>query len=130
VLFTENELKKQLRKMVMDYRDHYLHADEMEFEDDRRHSADRANLACDTLTAMFADRFPMNLLQTNRPEKSVVRRLVEWAVDVRRDLGIDEHTTEESLEGCSELLKNLTSNRGAVLGGQAAWPYIKKIRYV
>jgi hypothetical protein len=129
VLFTRDELKEQLRKMVHAYRHHHLHAAEMESEEERKHWADQANLACDTLTAMFADRFTTALLRNNET-RDVVKTLTRWVRDLRPTHDIDRHAVQESLEDCSELLMRLTSDCGTARGGPAAWPYIKKIRYV
>ncbi len=129
VLFTEDELKEQLHRMVHAYRHHHLNAAEMESEEDRKHWAAQAKLACDTLTAMFADRFTTTLLRNNET-RSVVETLMKWVMDLRPIHDIDRHSVAESLEDCSELLMRLTSDRGAAQAGPAAWPYIKKIRYV
>lgn len=129
MLFTEAELTEQLRRMVHAYRHSHFHGAEMETEEDRNHWADQAKLACDTLKAMFADRFTTALLQNN-PTDGVVETLMNWAMDLRAAHDIDRNAVAESLEDCSKLLIRLTSDRGVAQGGPAAWPYIKKIRYV
>ncbi len=122
--FTEAELTDQLQRLVRAYRYNYLHAAEMESEEDRRHWADQSKLAWDTLEAMFANRVTSFLLQ-NHSTRTVVERLM----DLRPVHDIDGNTVAESLEDCSNLLTRLTSDRGGAQGGPAAWPYIKKIRY-
>ncbi|KAK3903178.1 hypothetical protein C8A05DRAFT_43557 [Staphylotrichum tortipilum] len=126
VLFTEAELTEQLRKMVQAYRHNFFYADQMSNED-RNHSADQATLACDTLKAMFADRFTTAFLENNRT-RTVVETLMNWAMDLRPARYMQGNDVAESLEDCSNLLMRLTSDRGAAQGGPAAWPYIKKIR--
>ena len=127
VLFTEADLREQLHKMVKAYRHNFLNAAQMSNEE-RNHSADQATLAYDTLKAMFADRFTTAFLQNNRTE-TVVATLMNWAMDLRPTHYMHGNHVAESLEDCSNLLMRLTSDRGAAQG-PAAWPYIKKIRYV
>lgn len=128
VLFTEADLTEQLHKMVKAYRHNFFYAAQMEPED-RKHSADQARLACDTLQAMFADRFTTAFLQHNRT-LTVVETLMNWAMDLRPAHYMHRNDVVQSLEDCSNLLMQLTSDRGAAQGGPAAWPYIKKIRCV
>ncbi|KAG7286746.1 hypothetical protein NEMBOFW57_009060 [Staphylotrichum longicolle] len=55
VLFTEADLKEQLRKMLDAYRHNHFHSATMESENERKHWADQAKLAKDTFKAMFGD---------------------------------------------------------------------------
>ncbi len=125
VQFTDAELTEQLQRLVRAYRYNYFHAAEMESEEDRKHWADQAKLAWDTLEAMFADRVTRALLQNNS-----TRSVVEILMNLRLVPDIDGNAVVESVKDCSDLLMRLTSNRGGAQGGAAAWPYIKKIRYV
>ena len=132
VQFTDAELTEQLQRLVRAYRYNHFHAAKMESEEDkieskenRKHWADQAKLAWDTLEAMFADRVTRALLQNNSTSS-----VVEILMDLRLVPDIDGNAVVESVKDCSDLLMRLTSNRGGAQGGAAAWPYIKKIRYV
>lgn len=129
MLFTEAELKEQLRNMVRAYRHNHFHSDDMEFEEDKKHWADQAKLAYDTFNTMFADRFTTAVLLSDKPSRSIVKTLLGWARDSRPTHDIDRHTVKDSLKDCSNLLMRLTSVHGDAQG-PAIWPYIKKIRYV
>lgn len=129
-LFTEAELKDQLSKLVEAYRHNHFHSADMETEEERRHWADRAQLASDTFDAMFADRVTNAMLRADGSDSGVVRSLLDLAMDVRSTFDIDGNAVRDSLEECSELLFQLTSVRHSddATPGPVMWPYIKKIR--
>lgn len=130
VLFTEAELKEQLRKMVDACRHNHFHSATMESENERKHWADQAKLAKDTFKAMFADQCkPEFLLSNNTDEHVIVDELLSRAMRLRSRHNFDGRVVSNSLEECSDLLMSLTSV-SADAQGPEAWPFIKKIRYV
>lgn len=95
--------------------------------DERRHSKELSNLARDTFSAMFPDRYSSAVLMSGN-EDAVVNTLLGWAQQ-RGEFARNRSETRQSREECSDLLIKLTSE-GTAADGPAVWPYIKKIRYV
>jgi hypothetical protein len=127
-LFTHEELRQQLRDLVHSYRRNHFHAREMEFENERRDWAKRAQLAEDTFRAMFTDRFTTALLRSAESDDNIVEAYLNWAMDSRHNYNVYRHTVTDSMEECSSLLMRLTSARGDA-EGLGVWPYVKKIRF-
>jgi len=123
--FSNDELRHQFTEMVGNYRHHHFHSAEIEMDGDRRHWEDLAKLARDTFSVMFRGRFSTALL-TSEQQNEVVETLLSWARE-RNPVATQSiaHTAEE----CSARLMRLTSEEASPQG-PAAWPYIKKIRYV
>ena len=123
--FSDDELKHQFTDMVGNYRHHHFHSEEIE-QWDRQHWADLAKLARDTFSVMFRGRFNTAMLTADEQQNQVVETLLSWA---RERNPVTRQSTTNTAEECAARLMRLTSEEASPQG-PAAWPYIKKIRYV
>ena len=123
--FSNDELRHQFTEMVGNYHHHHFQSAQIENDEDRRHWEDLAKLAHDTFGAMFRGRFNTELL-TSRQQNEVVETLLGWA---RERNPVAGRSIVNTPEDCSMRLMHLTSEEASPQG-PAAWPYIKKIRYV
>jgi hypothetical protein len=122
--FSNDELRHQFTEMVGNYRHHHFHSAEIEHWD-RQHWADLAKLARDTFSVMFRGRFQTAML-TSDQQNEVVETLLSWA---RERNAATRQSNANTAEECATRLMCLTSEEASPQG-PAAWPYIKKIRYV
>ncbi|KAK4182680.1 nuclear GTPase SLIP-GC 3 [Podospora australis] len=121
--FSTVELREQFTEMVQNYR-HSGHTDSavLERDENTRDGARPAQLASDTLGAMFRGRLNHELLMSG-PEDQVVETLPGWTRE--RDSAAGERIAATHDE-CSEELMWLPSEEVSPRG-PALWPYIKKI---
>ena len=120
-----DDLVDQLTRMLQTYRHFHLHSAEME-ETERRDMEASANVARDTLRAMFRSRLSDDRFLIDQAEGDVLEILTEWAADARPS-ELSARYTEHSLEACSNRLMELSSEPPA-RDQPATWPYIQSTK--
>jgi hypothetical protein len=130
-LFTLEEIASQLEDLVPAYRHFHLHWKGMEISDksDQEAKADYeagANQARDTFLSMFPGRINEDQL-ISESEEYILTQLKSWAQELLPS-SIGGTTTGLTLEECSDLLTDLSSQR-SMAEGPPRWPYIKGIKY-
>ncbi|KAM5358468.1 hypothetical protein ACJZ2D_015255 [Fusarium nematophilum] len=124
-LFTMDELRDQLARMVETYRHFHLHGDEME-DAERRDMEASANVARDTFRAMFRGHLDDEDFLIEQSERRVLSTLTRWAADARPS-DLITRQTGLSLGACSTALMKLSSEPPS-RDEPATWPYIKSTK--
>jgi hypothetical protein len=119
-----SEVRDQIQPLLSDYRQFHNHRDQIESAD-REYFEKQARVAVDTFQAMFRSRLRRNDYLLTSDEDEMLATMMSWAQDLRPSQ-INLNSTELSLEQCSELLAELSSD-SASTNAPVAWPYIKKI---
>ena len=124
-LFSEDELQHQLAEMIQPYRKYHLHLNEMD-PAERSAFEEKANLARDTFRAMFRDRLGNETFLVDKSEEAVLKRLFQWARDLRPSEFQSRHSGL-TLQDCSTLLMELSSEPPSK-EQPAVWPYIRHVK--
>ncbi|KAM0339302.1 hypothetical protein ACHAPU_010981 [Fusarium lateritium] len=119
-LFSVEELREQLAKLLKAYRNFELLQNEADPE--RQEMEDNAKVARDTFSAMFRGRLDETFLVQNYDE--VLAQLTQWASDA---MPLSTRYTGLSPQACSDTLMRLSSEPES-RESPAIWPYIRSLK--
>lgn len=136
-LFTEEELRDQVKRLLQAYRHFHLRQhrrdgesevplEERVSEEERREGERKAKLARDTFRAMFRGRLTSEDFLLEEPEEACLRTLTQWIRQSRPSSAGLQHSGLVSHE-CSARLMELSSERQD-RNQIAPWPFIKAIK--
>ncbi|KAF4962888.1 hypothetical protein FSARC_9044 [Fusarium sarcochroum] len=125
-LFTIDELRSQLTRMLDAYRNFELHQNEAQDAAERHDMEASAKVARDTFHAMFRGRLNDEAFLVNDPYVEVVDRLTRWASEAKPS-PLSTRYTGVSLQVCSDRLLELSSEPPS-RNSPAKWPYIRSIK--
>lgn len=123
-LFSTEELRDQLGRLLQVYRTFELHQDEITDAAERQDMEANAKVAKDTFRAMFRGRLTDEAFLIRETYEDVLERLTSWASDARPPL---RTWTGLSPQACSDVLMELSSEP-ASRDSPATWPYIRSIK--
>ncbi|RKL46889.1 hypothetical protein BFJ72_g2628 [Fusarium proliferatum] len=122
-LFSTEELRDQLGRLLQVYRTFELHQDEITDAAERQDMEANAKVAKDTFQAMFRGRLTDEAFLIRETYEDVLERLTSWVSDARPPL---RTWTGLSPQACSDVLMELSSEP-ASRNSPATWPYIQSI---
>lgn len=121
------ELMDQTKRLLQAYRLYHLNIAEMTDVEDREAKELMASRARDTFRAMFRGLLTDEAFLLGSSEQDVLQTLNFW-LDTARPQS-SGRTVGLTLSACSDILAHLSSDFASE-SGPAAWPFIRKIKYV
>jgi len=124
--FSMPALTNQLRNLLQSYRNFHLYEDRLD-RDEREDKEKLARVAKDTFDAMFPGRMRDESFLLGDSEQDVLQTLTSWLEDVYPRAG--GRADGLTLTACGSTLAQLSSQSSRP-GDPAAWPFIRKIKFV
>lgn len=127
-IFSDEELKVQIKDLVSKYRLYHRDADELEGPERELCEKD-ARVAEDTLMAMFRSKLQdLEWIKNETNVERVHNRLIEWATRYLATQNLESQVLD-SAERCSTHLQRLTSDMSSI-DTPALWTFIRGVKYV